>query len=385
MRPVVLSTLIMAALGRSYKPCSKDSGGLDCYKVLEVEGGADAKEVKKGYRKLALKFHPDKVDPKDKEAAQKKFVQLAHAYEVLTTKREEYDRGELSTGATGDGEDWQQYEQTFKSAMVEDNIYSWSVFFAILAMPAGVLVHHFWKDLTAELKRRQKAAQAKLEAADRIESMKTAKQRQLEEQNKMKGTVGVNKRYEEQLEASRQLQKEAEVAYRKKLLEDPSTPTTTEDKQSSDEFCSGPWMEDELSRLSKASVKYPGGTADRWGKISKMVGTRSPQAVMQQLSSLKKRGTVAQASESKAQAWVEADQKTVTEAQTGGASPSVWTPEQQKQLEAAIKKHPAKASDESVDRWALIANDVDGRTKKECIVRYKEIATLLRKQRAAST
>jgi molecular chaperone DnaJ len=54
----------------------------DCYEVLEVERGADMEEIKKAYRKLALKYHPDR-NPNDK-AAEEKFKELGHAYEILS-------------------------------------------------------------------------------------------------------------------------------------------------------------------------------------------------------------------------------------------------------------------------------------------------------------
>ncbi|MEM6321578.1 MAG: molecular chaperone DnaJ [Bacteroidota bacterium] len=64
----------------------------DYYEVLGVGKSADAKEVKKAYRKLAVKYHPDK-NPGDK-AAEEKFKEAAEAYEVLSdpNKKARYDR-----------------------------------------------------------------------------------------------------------------------------------------------------------------------------------------------------------------------------------------------------------------------------------------------------
>lgn len=64
----------------------------DYYEVLGVNKSASASEIKKSYRKLALKYHPDK-NPDDK-AAEEKFKEAAAAYEVLSNeqKRQRYDQ-----------------------------------------------------------------------------------------------------------------------------------------------------------------------------------------------------------------------------------------------------------------------------------------------------
>lgn len=64
----------------------------DYYEVLGVDKGASASEIKKAYRKLALKYHPDK-NPDD-SVAEEKFKEAAEAYEVLSddNKRERYNR-----------------------------------------------------------------------------------------------------------------------------------------------------------------------------------------------------------------------------------------------------------------------------------------------------
>src|SRR5262245_49149597 len=64
----------------------------DYYKVLGVPRGAKADDIKKAYRRLARKHHPD-VNPGDK-AAEEKFKQVSEAFEVLSDpkKREMYDR-----------------------------------------------------------------------------------------------------------------------------------------------------------------------------------------------------------------------------------------------------------------------------------------------------
>jgi curved DNA-binding protein len=74
----------------------------DYYKILGVDKGATQADIKKAYRKLAVKYHPDKT--KGDKALEDRFKEVAEAYEVLhdPEKRKKYD--EL-------GANWKQYQQ----------------------------------------------------------------------------------------------------------------------------------------------------------------------------------------------------------------------------------------------------------------------------------
>ena len=75
----------------------------DYYKILGVSKNADEKEIKKNYRKLSLKYHPDR-NPNDKEA-EEKFKEVAEAYRVLSDKelRQRYDTYGTIDGNFGSG------------------------------------------------------------------------------------------------------------------------------------------------------------------------------------------------------------------------------------------------------------------------------------------
>jgi curved DNA-binding protein len=79
---------------------------IDYYKILEVEKKATAEQIKKAYRKLARKYHPD-VNPSDKEA-ERKFKEINEANEVLShvENRAKYDQY---------GENWKHGEEYEKA------------------------------------------------------------------------------------------------------------------------------------------------------------------------------------------------------------------------------------------------------------------------------
>jgi len=93
--------------------------GEDYYRLLGVPRNADEKAIRKAFKKLTLKYHPDKVKD-NKEEAEQKFMKIANAYEVLMDKdkRAIYDR----YGEEGLKESQQQQQQ--RSNMNFDDVFS---------------------------------------------------------------------------------------------------------------------------------------------------------------------------------------------------------------------------------------------------------------------
>lgn len=59
---------------------------VDYYKILDVNRSATPADIKKSYRKLALKWHPDK-NPNNADEATRKFKEISEAYEVLSDEK----------------------------------------------------------------------------------------------------------------------------------------------------------------------------------------------------------------------------------------------------------------------------------------------------------
>ncbi|XP_026190623.1 dnaJ homolog subfamily C member 2 [Cyclospora cayetanensis] len=147
------------------------------------------------------------------------------------------------------------------------------------------------------------------------------------------------------------------------------------------------WTIEELSMLAKGLQKFPGGTARRWHQIASFIGTKTQEEVVQKAkemangSSLKSMGSkISQPLEqTKAQQQGALTARTLnsgkTDAEsarpTGSTTEALWTQEQQTALERALAKHPSSMP--AAERWSAIASDVPGKTRKECIERFKQI------------
>ncbi|EPS42740.1 hypothetical protein H072_3264 [Dactylellina haptotyla CBS 200.50] len=92
---------------------------IDPYEVLSVPKAATDAEIRSAYRKLALKTHPDKAAPEDKDTAHSEFQKIAFAYAVLSDekRRARYDR----TGRTDEG--------VLNGDDIDDDTFDWESFY----------------------------------------------------------------------------------------------------------------------------------------------------------------------------------------------------------------------------------------------------------------
>ena len=100
------------------------------YDILGVSKNATADEIKKAYRTLAFKYHPDRNQ--GNAEAEEKFKQISAAYDVLgdEAKRRQYDMGystdSYSTAGSQSQQQYQrQYQYTYQNPFGDENFWEW--------------------------------------------------------------------------------------------------------------------------------------------------------------------------------------------------------------------------------------------------------------------
>lgn len=149
------------------------------------------------------------------------------------------------------------------------------------------------------------------------------------------------------------------------------------------------WSPVELQLLIKATTLYPQGSAERWRLVANYltdhaasVGgqTRTEKEVIKQVKMLKTLDPNSSAATQVKNLGQEFG-KTAQVTAPVKASPidaDNWTIAEQKQLETALRSVPST----DADRWEKIAQAVGGKTKKECIQRYKKLADIVKQQKS---
>ena len=122
---------------------------MDYYKILEVPENADISEIKKKYRKMAMKYHPDR-NAGDEKAA-KKFREITEAYEVLSNekKRKEYDCKRKNGNNQSKNKN---NKENFKSKSSQNNFSFGKEFFKSATEMKGMFENSFGLDKMAKNK-----------------------------------------------------------------------------------------------------------------------------------------------------------------------------------------------------------------------------------------
>lgn len=134
---------------------------------------------------------------------------------------------------------------------------------------------------------------------------------------------------------------------------------------------SKPWSKEEISALTKAIKKYPAGGANRWETIAlfvnnlcKLQDPRKKEECIEKYNQLV--NTSAPTSD--------------TQSIATKTSACEWSEEQDKQLQTGLAKYPA--SMDKNERWSKIATEVTGKSKKDCVARFKAIREALKKSKS---
>lgn len=145
--------------------------------------------------------------------------------------------------------------------------------------------------------------------------------------------------------------------------------------QSSKEF----WTNDNLGELIQLINRFPGGIPGRWELIAENIG-RPVTEVTNMASKLKANGyrlhqTPNAQNNTKKKIKTEKIENLVNNVQN--QNQSFWTQDQQKAMENALLVFPKGHS----DRWDHIAEQVPGKSKEQCMLRYKHLVELVKKQK----
>jgi DnaJ family protein C protein 2 len=145
---------------------------------------------------------------------------------------------------------------------------------------------------------------------------------------------------------------------------------------------SNPWTSQELSALVKGVKKHPGAGANRWDTICSYINSlcqqdtpRTKEECIEKFNQVARQGAKDESCSANGlvngNGVASAAATSTTPFKAAAPSPEDWSAEQDQQLQDGLGKYPA-AMDKN-ERWAAIAKGVSGKTKKDCVQRFKEI------------
>ncbi|KAI6192611.1 DnaJ-like protein subfamily C member 2 [Aphelenchoides fujianensis] len=143
------------------------------------------------------------------------------------------------------------------------------------------------------------------------------------------------------------------------------------------------WETDEIQLLIKATNIYPAGSVERWVQVTKYINDHSKNGhakpkkekdVIKEVKLMKSAEATAQLANALQKQPVGVQNDPTVDAAKSADAAEVWTAAQQKQLESALKTTDSK----DAQRWEKIAEQVDGKTKKQCMQRYKKLVQMVK-------
>ncbi|KAF4660781.1 hypothetical protein FOZ61_003743 [Perkinsus olseni] len=304
-------------------------GDDDCYKILGVAQDASEGEIRRAYRRLAVKLHPDKNREVEESLANEQFQQLAKAYEVLSSPqlREAYDYY-LAHPNEQLYNRYRFYQARYQPKLPLLHLIVGLLLFitAIQYINAWTLLMEEKAEAAAEERAKAEEEQARHRAEERLRLRQAGRERKMREQQLRQEAIEQRTKEKAEAERERLQQKAAErVAYlegRERLAEklkmvdanayrevlsrmdreevlhyssisaDQAFVDLIQEKlkgEEEEEDDSAEWSEEELAKLTKALTKYPGGTRDRWMKIREFLGTKTEKDIIAKADELKSR------------------------------------------------------------------------------------------------
>ncbi|XP_052900495.1 uncharacterized protein F54F2.9 [Anopheles moucheti] len=414
------------------------------YTLMNINQTATLAEIKRAFRTLSVVLHPDKNDAED---ANIRFRNLVSVYEILKDpgKREKYDKV-LKEGMPNWKSALYYYRHVRKMGMVESATILFVVITVMQYFVAWAA--YIEKKYTAEqivgskLKKLNKKKQTNVQLEELIneiplpsikntlpcqipmwvwntvtgtpaairmmfELYSQQKKQKEEELQREKEEIELQATFEEQRareKENRILRKRSKkmvvpektdeelAAYGQRIMKPARDGDADKNTHTPLPQSGGLWTEDDLTELVRLVKKYPGGTSNRWEIIAEMM-QRSVEEITYMAAKMKdcgyrlphqSEGTNSSESGQAFSTGVTGSAKVKTKTRDTGTNETAtsnWTQQQQQALEVAIQKYPKSAN---YDRWQKIANSVPGKSKEECVARYKYLVELVKKQKSAN-
>jgi DnaJ family protein C protein 1 len=160
--------------------------------------------------------------------------------------------------------------------------------------------------------------------------------------------------------------------------------SSSENNQSSESRDSSrPWSDEEKQLLCKTIVRFPPGTPQRWEKIADVIGRHVSQVTDMAKKIQNTVGSTNNTFQNSSPSYSSTtviDQNIITEREQSEII-SDWSQNDQHLLECALKTIPKDTS--GVDRWEQIARCIPGKTREECLARYRYIVQLVKAKKMA--